>query len=537
MTKRIRIRSVIIIVVAVACILRFTGIPTSYADLKANLSKNIRLGLDLRGGTQLVLQVHVDDALKATTNQTAEALRVQMEKDGITVVQVVPTAVDTFEARGVDPAKDSEFRNMIEGGYSDYDIVSSESAGAKTYTMKMKMRAAEEYRVQAVDQALRTIENRVNALGVAEPVIQKRGGPGEHEIIVQFPGVDDPEYVKGIIGKAAILELKLVQGTNSYPTRDAAMQQFGGILPSNLEVLESSKGENSGSKVFWVVNKVTNVTGRDLKSAGVSRDENGRPAVSFHLNAAGAQKFGKLTGDNVGRLLAIVLDGTVVSAPRLNSRITDNGIITGGGAGFAPDEARDLALVLKSGALPASMTPLQEAVVGASLGADSIKAGLIASAVALGSVVIFVLVYYRASGINATVAMILNLVVLFGAMAYFGATLTLPGIAGVILTIGVGIDSNVLIFERIREELHAGKTAVSSVATSFSRVFITLVDTHLAALISAICLFLFGTGAIKGFAVTLVIGLVSNMFTAVFVSRTLFEMVLSNKERTDTLSI
>jgi preprotein translocase subunit SecD len=533
MNKRIRGRSLIIIAVTVACILRFAGVPPSLEGLK----KNVRLGLDLKGGVQLILQVKVDDALKATTNQNAEALRAQLEKDGITVVQVVPTEVDTFEARGVDPAKDSEFRNIIEGTYTDYDIASSTSTGAKTYTMKMKMRAAEEYRLQAVDQALRTIENRVNALGVVEPVIQKRGGPGQHELIVQFPGVDDPEYVKGIIGKAAILELKLVQGMNSYPTQTAAMQQFGGLLPGNLEILESSKAENNGAKVFWVVNKVTNVTGRDLKSAGVSRDENGRPAVSFHLNAAGAQKFGKLTGDNVGRLLAIVLDNTVVSAPRLNSRITDNGIITGGGAGFAPEEARDLALVLKSGALPASMEVLQDTFVGASLGADSVKAGLIASAVALGSVVLFVLFYYRASGINATIAMILNLIVLFGAMAYFGATLTLPGIAGVILTIGVGIDSNVLIFERIREELRAGKTAVSSVVTSFSRVFITLVDTHLAALISAICLFLFGTGAVKGFAVTLVIGLVSNMFTAVFVSRTLFEIVLSKKERTDTLSI
>ena len=388
-----------------------------------------------------------------------------------------------------------------------------------------------------MDQALRTIENRVNALGVAEPVIQKRGGPGEHEIIVQFPGIDDPEYVKRIIGKPALLELKLVQGTSSYPTREAALQQYGGSLPPNLEVLESSKGENNGAKIYWIVNKVAGVTGRELKSAGVSRDENGRPAVSFNLNASGAQKFGRLTEENIGRLLAIVLDGQVESAPRLNSRITDNGIITGGGAGFAPEEARELALVLKSGALPARMTTLQESVVGASLGADSIKNGIVASVVALASVVAFVLIYYRASGINAMIAMLLNLIMLFGAMAYLGATLTLPGIAGVILTIGMGIDSNVLIFERIREELRAGKTPISAVGTSFSRVFVTLVDTHLAALISATFLFLFGSGAVKGFAVTLVIGLISNMFTAVFVSRTLFEIVLSRKERAETLSI
>jgi preprotein translocase subunit SecD len=534
MNKRIRTRSLIILAVTVGAILLVAGIPPSMEGVK----KNIRLGLDLRGGTQLVLQVQVDDALRVTTDQTIEALRAQTEKDGITVRQFTRPSNDTIEVRGVDSSKDSGFRTMVGGAYTDYEIVSSgQGDGANTYTLKMKARSADEYRLQAVDQALRTIENRVNALGVAEPVIQKRGGPGEHEIIVQFPGIDDPEEVKRIIGKPALLELKLVQGTNSYPTKEAALQQFGGVLPPNLDILESSKAENNGAKVYWVVNKFAGVTGRELKSAGISRDEHGRPAVSFNLNASGAQKFGDLTEKNIGRLLAIVLDGTVVSAPRLNSRITDSGIITGGGSGFAPEEARELSLVLKSGALPARMTTLQEAVVGASLGADSIRHGLIASVVALASVVLFVLFYYRASGINATVAMILNLVILFGAMAYFGATLTLPGIAGVILTIGVGIDSNVLIFERIREEMRAGKTAMSSVSTSFSRVFITLVDTHLAALISATFLFAFGTGAIKGFAVTLVIGLISNMFTAVFVSRTLFEIVLSRKDRADTLSI
>jgi preprotein translocase subunit SecD len=534
MNKRIRIRSVIVLAITVLSIVLFAGIPPSVEGLK----ERIRLGLDLRGGTQLVLEVQVEDALKATTDQTIEALRAQAEKDGITVRQFTRSANDTFEARGVDPTKDSTFRNLIDGSYSDYEIVSSgQGEGANTYTLKIKARFAEEYRLQAVDQALRTIENRVNAMGVAEPVIQKRGGTGKHEIIVQFPGVDDPEQVKRIIGKPALLELKLVQGDRSYATRDAALQQYGGALPPNLEILESAKGENNGAKVYWIVNKVAGVSGRELKSAGVTRDEFNKPAVSFNLNAAGAEKFGRLTGENVGRLLAIVLDGMVESAPVLKSRITDTGIINGGGAGFAPEEARELALVLKNGSLPARMTTIQEAVVGASLGADSVRHGIVASVVALASVITFVLFYYRASGLNAMIAMILNLLILFGAMAAIGATLTLPGIAGVILTIGMGIDSNVLIFERIREELRAGKTASSAVTTSFSRVFITLVDTHLAALISALFLFVFGSGAVKGFAVTLVIGLISNMFTAVFVSRTLFEMVLSRKERTETLSI
>jgi len=531
MNKRILKRSIVILAITILSIVLFAGVPPSFEGLK----KNVHLGLDLRGGTQLVLQVNVEDALKATTDQTIEALRGQLEKNGITVRQLTRTAVDTFEARGVDQAKDADFRNLIEGTYTDYDIASSGDLG--TYTMKLKARAAEEYKSQSVDQALRTIANRIDKMGVAEPVIQKRGGPGEHEIVVQFPGIDDPQKLKDIIGKPAFLELKLVQGNGSFASKDAALQQYGGVLPTNLEILESQKAESGANKVYYIVNKVAQVTGRELKNAFVSRDDTGRPAVSFNLNATGAQKFGRLTEENIGRELAIVLDGQVVSAPVLRSRITDNGQITGGGNGFSPEEAKDLVLVLKSGALPASMSYLEQSVVGASLGADSIRNGIIASLVALGSVVLFVLFYYRASGINATVAMILNLVVLFGAMAYFGSTLTLPGIAGVILTIGVGIDSNVLIFERIREELRAGKTAVSAVATSFSRVFVTLVDTHLAALISATFLFLFGTSAIKGFAVTLVIGLVSNMFTAVFVSRTLFEMVLSRKDRAETISI
>jgi len=327
-----------------------------------------------------------------------------------------------------------------------------------------------------------------------------------------------------------------VEGTGAYPSQAAAVQQYGGVLPATLDVLPSSRG-GEGGPTYYLVQRIAGITGRDLKNAYVSRDDNGRPAVSFSLTAEGAQKFSRLTEANVGRLLAIVLDGRIVSAPQINSRISDNGIITGGPTGFLPKEAEELALVLKSGALPASMKTEQEQVVGPLLGADSIRKGINAAIAALALVVLFVLFYYRASGINATVAMLLNLVILFGALAYFGATLTLPGIAGVILTIGVGIDSNVLIFERIREELRAGKAAVSAVVTGFNRVFITLVDTHLAALISATFLFLFGTGPVKGFAVTLVIGLVSNMFTAVFVSRTLFELVLARKARAETISI
>jgi preprotein translocase subunit SecD len=282
------------------------------------------------------------------------------------------------------------------------------------------------------------------------------------------------------------------------------------------------------------VHKSGGITGRDMKSAVASRDANNRPDISFSLNSDGAQRFSVITGQNIGKLLAIILDGRIQSAPRLDGQIRDQGQITGG---FTVKEAEDLALKLRSGALPAGIDIEEKTVVSATLGADSVKAGVTASLVALVAVLAFVLIYYKFSGVNAAVAMFLNLIVLLGAMAAVGSTMTLPGIAGVILTIGVGIDSNVLIFERIREEMRSGKNAASAVLTSFNRVFITLVDTHLAALISATFLFVFGTGPVKGFAVTLVIGLVSNMFTAVFVSRTLFEIVLSRKEAGESISI
>jgi preprotein translocase subunit SecD len=528
MTKRVRIRLLVILAVTILSISLFAGFPPTLAKMK----QRVHLGLDLRGGTQLVLQVVTDDAIRAETDQAIESLRQQLNKENIAFRQVARTQVDTLQAVGVDPNKDGDFRRILNDRLGEWDLVSTAGDVPNTYTVRLKPNQEQTYREQSVDQAIQTIRNRIDQLGVGEVVIQKH--VGTDEVLVQLPDVTDPARVKNIMQSTAQLELKIVD-SGPYPSQAAAAQNYGGVVPANLEVLPSV--ERGSSSEFYVVQQISSVSGRDLKGAYPSRDENGRPAVSFNLNADGAQRMGRTTEENMGKMLAIVLDNKIQSAPRINGRITDSGIITGGAGGFAPQAAQDLALVLRSGALPASIRYLDEEVVGPTLGADSIKAGLLAAVVALVSVVIFMLFYYRLSGVNATVAMILNLIVLFGAMAYFGAALTLPGIAGVILTIGVGIDSNVLIFERIREELRAGKTAVSAVVTSFSRVFITLVDTHLAALISATFLFLFGTGPVKGFAVTLVIGLVSNMFTAVFVSRTLFEWVLNRKQRVETLSI
>jgi len=529
MNSRIRNRLLVIGSVTILSIYLFSGFPPSVAKMR----DRIKLGLDLKGGTHLVLQVVTDDAVRAETDQAIETVRTNLQKDNVVVRQLTRLSADKFQAIGVDQNKDADFRRTISDRLPEWEIVSTAGEVPNTYTVQLKASQEKTFRDQAVDQAINTIRNRIDQLGVGEINIQKH--TGDDEVVVQLPGVSDPARVKSIMQSTALLELKLVD-QGPFSNQAAAAQAYGGVIPANLEVVPSrERGQTEDS--FYVVQKVAGITGRDLKGAYPSRDSNGHPAVSFNLTADGSQRFGRLTGDNIGKRLAIILDGRIQSAPVINSQIQDSGIIEGGPTGFQLQEAQDLSLILRSGSLPASIRYLDEEVVGPSLGADSIRAGLISAIAALIAVVLFMLFYYRLSGVNATVAMILNLVILFGAMAYFGAALTLPGIAGVILTIGVGIDSNVLIFERIREELRAGKTAVSAVITSFQRVFITLVDTHLAALISAVFLFLFGTGPVKGFAVTLVIGLVSNMFTAVFVSRTLFEMVLARKERAEALSI
>ena len=529
MTRRIRNRLLIALGITLFSVYLFAGFPPSVD----NVRERIRLGLDLSGGTHLVLEVVTEDALRAETDLTIDRLRQVREEENILFRQVARTGTTALHVVGLDPARDSEFRTILDERFSEWNVTSTATPGPRTYTLQLNTTVASTLRDQSVDQAIQTIRNRIDQLGVTEPTIQKHGGPGEYEILVQLPGVDDPERVKDIMQSTALLELKLVD--NSFVSEQAGLENYSGGLPASLEMLPSAQPvEGQSGPAWYVVERVASISGRDLRNAYPSRDENGLPAVSFTLTADAAQRFGRSTEQNVGRQLAIVLDGKVQSAPRIESRITSQGQITGS---FTLERAQDLALTLRSGALPASIRYLEERVVGPSLGADSIRQGVLASMVALGFVVAFMLFYYRMAGVNATVSMVLNLIVLFGALAYFQATLTLPGIAGVILTIGVGIDSNILIFERIREELRSGKTAVSSVITGFKRVFITIVDTHLSALIAAIFLFLFGTGPVKGFAVTLVIGLVANVFTAVFVSRTLFEWLLSYRERAETLSI
>jgi preprotein translocase subunit SecD len=381
-------------------------------------------------------------------------------------------------------------------------------------------------RADSVTQAIQTIERRINALGVSEPTIAPYGRAGD-QIMVELPGVTEVARAKQIISSTAILELKLVM---SGPAADEAslLQPYNGQAPPDLHVVQGpSDIAGDTSRAFYLVRRIPMVTGRDLRSARPSVDENNLPMVAFSLNSEGVAKFSRATTENVGRSLAIVLDGQVVSAPRIETAITTSDArITGR---FTQQEVTDLSLVLRSGALPASMTYLEQREVGPSLGQDSIRAGIMSSLVGLALVTLFMLVYYRLAGFNALISIAMNLIILMGFMAYLGAVMTLPGVAGFILTIGMGVDSNVLIFERIKEELANRKSARQAIASGFDRVFITIVDTHVSSLIAAGFLFQFGTGPIRGFATTLFFGLLANVFTAVFVSRTVFELILSRK--------
>ena len=490
-------------------------------------SQTVRLGLDLKGGVHLVLKVETDEALKLETQTAMEQIREDLVKNGAPAVAAAALSVTDFQITGVPADHDAQLRTaagLVESTFN------RESGVGGTYTFRMKPNIANQLRQETVEQAIRTIERRVNELGVAEPIVARQGSADQ--IIVQLPGVTDVARAKEIIRSTSLLELKLVE---QGPASAKEQLMTGGVVPPDAEILPGTagRGADAATPVFFLVRKVPVVSGRDLRTAKPSLDENNRPAVSFSLKPDGATKFGNFTAANINRNLAIVLDGRVESAPVIEGRISDDGRIAGN---FTQQEASDLALKLRSGALPASLTYLEERTVGPSLGADSIRAGVVASAVGLGLVVLFMLGFYKLSGINAIVAMTVNLLVLLALMVYLHATMTLPGIAGFILTIGMGVDSNVLIFERIKEELLTGKGVRAAIDAGFDRVFLTILDTHIASLISAAFLFNFGTGPIRGFATTLSIGLLTNVFTSVFVSRALFELALGNN-RAAKLSI
>ena len=525
MPKKLRWKFFIIVAIPLICILGIIGLPGNFGQLKQNLRDRIRLGLDLRGGMHLILQVNTLDALNIETDQLIERIKSELRDEEISFEDIRRRNATHIEILDVESTKLRDVRAFINDRYAAWDIVSLRNP-SNSYLLTLNPAVERQIRESSVREAIQRIRNRVDELGVTEPVIQNHGPVDEYQILVQLPGVDDSVRVREIIKSTALLELKIVEQTDVFLSRADALKQYNGVIPSGKQLLQGIPqfaDSSRPSQSWYLANQSAAITGKDLRIARAQVDEFGKPAVGFDLTNDGASRFERVTGDNVGKRLAIVLDGRVQSAPNIQEAIRSSGQITGS---FTDQEANDLALVLRSGALPASMDYLEERTVGASLGVDSIRQGVFASLIALVGVAFFMVIYYKLSGFIAITALVLNLVILLAAMVYIGATLTLPGIAGVVLLIGMAVDSNVLIFERIKEEIWSGKNISSSVNTGFGKAIITIVDTNVTTVVAVMFLFLFGTGPVKGFAVVLFWGLLANLFTAIFVSRFIFEMII-----------
>ena len=542
MNKNLLWKVVFIVATMLFFLFGIFGIPKGVSGdaLATALTDHIHLGLDLKGGTHLILQVQVNDAINVDAQNAMEVLKEQLRSHKIDYTDVSQpdpqNNPDHIAIKGVPPAARSDLRNIVQERLPEYDVTPGANDSSN---LAMKASTLSDLKSRAVTQAIETIRNRVDALGVSEPTIQEHG-LGQYQILVQLPGVDDPGRVKELIQNTAMLEIKQVI-SGPYPSQAAAMQASpNGIIPIDQMLLPGNTlGGRAEGEQWYLVSRTSAISGKDLRHADPSSDQNGQPDVNFQLTRDGGQRFYSFTSQHVKDSLGVVLDGKVREVATIDEPIRDQVQIRGH---MDAQAAKDLAMILNSGALPASIHYLEERTVGPSLGADSIRAGVRAAVIGMLAVLIFMLVYYRGAGVNADVALIMNLIILLGFLGWstiagVNVALTLPGIAGVILTVGMGVDSNVLIFERIREELRNGKTPPSAVDQGFSHAWITIVDTHVTTIVSAAILFIFGTGPVKGFATTLTFGLLANLFTAVFVSRVIFDWVLSRKQRGEALSI
>jgi preprotein translocase subunit SecD len=539
MNSNLRMKGLIILGVVLLCGYFIFGIPKSKDELIANFRNNIKLGLDLKGGSHLVVQIQIQDAFKSEADTVMERMKEAMAKSGISYGSMDRNDPQTLDdaasieinVKGVPLDKTGPLRSIVTEQFPDWTLTAVSSSD---YQLKMKTSSALQLSKDTVERTIQTIDKRINGLGLTESTVQAHGrSDADAEVMIQMPGVDDPARVKQILSTAAVLEIGEVRD-GPFPSLDAALSRYNGVLPLNSKLVQAMTRAGEPGESYYVLARTPVVTGRDIRNARPSRDEFGKWETDFTLSQDAARRFGQFTEANVGNRLAIVLDNRVRSAPTIQSRIDDSGRITGAAT---EQEAADLSLVLRAGSLPAGLTYLQETTVGPSLGADSIRQGFIAGIVGLIAVVAIMLLYYKISGVNATLALILNAVILIAALGYFGAVLTLPGIAGIVLTIGMAVDSNVLIFERIREELRTGKAIPAAIDAGFGRAFLTIIDTHVTTIVSCAILFLFGSGPVQGFAITLVIGLLANLFTATFVSRAMFEWTVARNPRLESLSI
>jgi preprotein translocase subunit SecD len=539
MKKNLNTRTIVIVATILICAVGIIGVPKSVADLKKNFRDNIRLGLDLRGGSHLVMLVKVHEAVAGDANQTMDHLKDDLRKAGVTwsdmsvnEVQRVEDAGDVaLNVKGIPATQSSAFRSLVSDHYPTYAVTVLSSSD---YALKLKPTDLIAIERETVQRTIDTISNRIDALGLAEKTVTAYGRSGaDFQVLVQLPGVDDPAHVKELIGTAAKLEICAVKD-GPFASKDEGLAKHSGVLPLNTRMVKAKPRSDAPGERWYLVDRHAVVSGNELRNARPGQGDMRKFLTTFSMSPEAGARFGRYTEANIGNNLAVVLDDQIVSVAEIRSRIEDSGQIEGLSS---EEEAMDLSRYLRSGSLPAGVEYLRESSIGPSLGADSISEGMRAGITGLVAVVAVMLFYYRRSGVNAVLALFLNTVILLAAVSYFHAVLTLPGIAGVILTIGMAVDSNVLIFERIREELRAGKSVVAAVDTGFNKAWWTIVDTHVTTIVSCAFLFLFGEGPVKGFAVTLTIGLAANVFTAVFVSRTIFDYELSGRRQLETLSI
>jgi preprotein translocase subunit SecD len=529
MGKNLTIKTWAILAILVFFVYGIFGIPRG--GLKQALTNRIHLGLDLQGGTHLVLQVHVEEAINSQTDRDVQALNTALQPLGATAAKLDPAHPSVITVTGVTPAQQSAVHDVLTANeYTGYDVSSASNGG---YTMTMKEAAIRDLEARTLQTSIETIRERVDSLGVSEPVIEQYG-LGDNQILVELPGVTDLSHVEDIIQSTAKLEIHaVVPGQGPWPDQQQALTALGGTVPPEDVLMHGNNGAG-GPDQWYLLKRASIVEGTDFRGAQPSTDQNGQPDITFTLTTEAGDRFYKYTSANVNTGMAIVLQNTIREVANIEGPIRDQGEIRGG---FSQQQADDLSLMLRTGSLPASISYLDTNTVGPSLGKQSIHQGVVAAIAGMAAVMIFMLIYYRGAGINADLALMLNLVILLGFMGYSHATLTLPGIAGVILTIGMGVDSNVLIFERVREELRAGKTSTAAIHDGFGHAWVTILDTHITTIVSAAILFIFGTGPVKGFAVTLTFGLLANLFTAVFVSRVIFDALLEKRGRAATLSI